>query len=238
MKSARCKNLHLAGIDILLPALVCINGGHTGRRHMSLFVGFAERYDDNVIAPLVSQWLEHLVRQQFIEHGRGADGDLAAEAFYDRLAFDFADNGPFVSALIVSGDAAFDDSRNAPALPSQPAAPHNTGCSEERALARFIHGADFARWSFSGRIRAHLSTGTKRAQIWFEDLPGGITLAATGKSALSLPKALRDAHEIRAWYGFGIPRRNPADAVMNLRNEIAMPRRRAVETAADAAARV
>jgi hypothetical protein len=225
MKSSRHSNLHLAGIDILLPALVCINGRSAGRRHTSLIIGFAKKYDDSIIAPLVGEWLWHLLHRQFVENCRGPDGDLAAEVFYDKLAYDFADDDPFVSALVVSGEKILDVSGDTTGLPRRLARTRNAELGEERALARFIHGAKFARWNFSGMVRAHLGTDARMAQISFEDLPGGIALTRTGTSVLSLPKTLADMHDVSAWYGFGVPLRNPADAVVELRNEIAALRR-------------
>lgn len=225
MKSSRHNNLHLAGIDILLPALMCINGRPVGRRHTSLIIGFAKGYDDTIIAPLVGEWLWHLLHRQFVENGRGSDGDLAAEVFYDKLAYDFADDDPFVSALVVSAETIADVPGDTSTPPRRLTRTRNAELGEERALARFIHGAEFARWNFSGRIRAHLGTGARTAQISFEDLPGGIALTHTGTSALPLPKALAAMHDVSAWYGFGVPLRNPADAVVKLRNEIAALRR-------------
>ena len=247
MRSVRCKNLHLAGIDILLPALVCIDGQQTGRRHTSLIIGFAEGYADHIVGPLVEQWLGHLLRRQFVEHARGDEGDLAADAFYDKLAYEFADGVPFVSALIVSRDKAFEASLGvshvAPVLPRSGGAQDAAG-NERRALMRLIHGDEVAKWNFSGRVRAYLGTGAETAQVSFEDLPGGIELISTNrspnrsanKSAVSLPRTLAGTREVNAWYGFGVPLRNPAEAIVKLRNEIAALRRPGAETRAAHAA--
>jgi hypothetical protein len=234
MKSVRCKNLHLAGIDVLLPALVCIDGRQTGRRHTSVIIGFAELYADNVVGSLVGQWLEHLLHRSFVEHARGDEGDLAAAAFYDKLAYSFAGGVPFVSALIVTRDKSLEAtlgvSRGTLALPTS-GRTRDAVSNEERALTSLVHGDEFAKWNFSGRVRAYLGTGA--VQVSFEDLPGGIELISTDKSATRL---LADAHEVDAWYGFGVPVRNPADAVVKLRNQIAAIRRPGVEPRAAHAA--
>jgi hypothetical protein len=69
--------------------------------------------------------------------------------------------------------------------------------------------------------------------VTFDELPGGVTLASKSPFAASVARALERCHDATAWYGFGVPIRDPAEAVMTLRNEIADPR--CATTAAQAA---
>src|SRR5690349_21853679 len=97
---ARAKNLQLAGVELVLPTVLCIEGGQTKGARTTLTVGYAADYVDSIVAPLVAEWLSRNFDGRFSEHGRGGEGDLAAEAFYDKLARHFRRETPFLAAII------------------------------------------------------------------------------------------------------------------------------------------
>jgi hypothetical protein len=221
MKGLRHINLRLSGIDIVLPALVAIEG-RAADRPVGLIMGFAARYTDSTVCALVGQWLSQLFHRSFVEHGRGIDGDLAAEAFYDKLAHDFDEDTPFVAAIALRkddiGHMPFETSPSAGAM-LQPGRGGNAG--QHGAFLRFVGGTELARWQMCGRVRAFLNPQVGTAQVTFDDLPGGIGLISTGRLPASVARTMDRARQVAAWYGFGVPIRKPADAVMVLRNEIA-----------------
>ncbi len=196
MRNQRAKNLQLAGIELVLPTVLCIDSRQSKGGRTTLTVGYASGYVDTIVAPLVAEWLARHFHGRFSEHGRGAEGDLAAEAFYDMLASHFRRETPFLAAIV-----------------SQPyRRRHGNG----DVLSRFMSGAGLARWTFDGVVHAFINAKTNAAQVAFEPLPGGIELANTDKFDLPSPKA----NGATAWYGFGVPMRDPADIVLKLRNEI------------------
>ncbi len=214
MKS-HCKNLQLAGIDVVLPALVSIEGRQPDRpKPMHVIAGFAAEEVDGIIPALVGQWLSQLCHRHFMETGRGDAGDLAAEAFYDKLAATFSHHASLVAILIPQS------------------------CTVRLANGRFSSPlasvSDLARWKFRGRVRAYLNPGTAAAQVTFDELPGGITLASRDSFAPSVCRMFERSHEVSAWYGFGVPVCDPAEAIMMLRDEIADPRRTAIASRASA----
>ena len=187
----------------------------------------AAGYADGMIAPLVGQWLSQHVHRQFVERGRDGAGGLAAEAFYDKLAYNFADGAPFVAALVSRGRTTPGASDGAASL--QPGVTNGLSVENSDALSSFMNGAEFTRWTFRGRVRAYLSSKTATAQVTFGGLPGGIDLLSTDKFASSISRTLERAHDVTAWYGFGVPIGSPAETIMMLRDEIAGPRRAEIE---------
>jgi hypothetical protein len=88
--------------------------------------------------------------------------------------------------------------------------------------------------SCSGCARAHHNPKTGIAQVTFDPLPGGIELISTDSFAWSGARPFKDAHDVSAWYGFGVPIRDPAEIVVMLRNVIVEPRHAPVRRAAHA----
>lgn len=214
----RAKNLQLAGVELVVPTVLFIESGQTKGARTTLTVGYAADYVDSIVAPLVAEWLSRNFYGRFGEHGRGAQGDLAAEAFYDKLARHFRRETPFLAAII-SGSSAV-----------QPlhlgTRPHNGGQRRRNAdmLSRFMSGAGLTRWIFAGRVQAFVNPKTGAAQVAFEPLPGGIEMTKTDRIDLASGKLCKRANEATAWYGFGVPMRDPADIVLMLRNEISAAR--------------
>jgi hypothetical protein len=206
MKTPRAKNLQLAGIELVLPTVLCIDSRQSKGARTTLTVGYATGYVDTLVAPLVAEWLARHFRRRFIEHGRGAEGDLAAEAFYDMLASHFGRGTAFM-AVIVSQP--HDNRRR-----------HGAG----DMLSRFMSGGGPVRWTFDGAVRAFINPRTGAAQVAFEPLPGGIELANTHRFDLPSTKLCKRANAATAWYGFGVPMRDPADIVLMLRNDISASR--------------
>lgn len=202
MKILRAKNLQLAGIELVLPTVLCIDGRQSKGARTTLTVGYATGYAETIVAPLVAEWLSRLFHRRFAEHGRGAEGDLAAEAFYDKLASHFGRETPFLAAIV--------------SQPHNDRQRHGNG----DMLSRFMSGGGLARWDFDGVVRAFINPRMGAAQVAFEPLPGGIELVSTDKFDLSGTKSCRRMNEATAWYGFGVPMRDPADIVLMLRNEI------------------
>jgi len=206
MKTQRAKNLQLAGIELVLPTVLCIDGRQSKGARTTLTVGHATGYADTIVAPLVAEWLSRHFHGRFAEHGRGAEGDLAAEAFYDKLASHFGRETPFLAAIV-----------------SQP---HNDRHRHANGdvLSRFMSGGGLVRWACEGLVRAFINLKTSAAQVAFEPLPGGIELANTDKFDLPGTKLCKRANAATAWYGFGVPISDPADIVLMLRNDISRSR--------------
>jgi hypothetical protein len=224
MKNFRAKNLQLAGVELVMPTVLCIEG-RASKGRPTLTIGYATDYVETIVAPLAAEWLSRQLRRRFSEHGRGAEGDLAAEAFYDKLACEFARDMPFLAAIVsthhvASSGLGIDSTMNAAT-----AKPHNCGPRRVNgdALSQFMNGAELVRWIFEGPVRAFINPKTGAAQVGFEPLPGGIELAGTDKPDSSGTRPSK-RNEAMAWYGFGVPIHNPAELVLMLRNEIAESR--------------
>jgi hypothetical protein len=220
MKTLRAKNLQLAGIELVLPTVLCINGRPAKGARTTVTVGYATGYVDTIVAPLVAEWLSRHFHRRFAEHGRGAEGDLAAEALYDMLASRFGRQTPFLAAIVSSHDVAVRSGDQA--ANSAASKPHN-GCHRDSngdALSRFVNGAGLTRWTFDGAVRAFINPRTGAAQVAFAPLPGGIEFASTDNFDSPSTKICRRTNEATAWYGFGVPISDPADIVLMLRNKI------------------
>jgi hypothetical protein len=228
MKAAQCRNLHLAGIDVVLPAIVRI-GGRAAER-ANVVVCFAPFYTEATIAPLAAEWLSQHLHRRFVAGGRGADGNLAAEAFYDKLAPAFGHDRAFV-AMLVSPRRMLPRSLQIGGDIGQPAGPGKRQRESPGHWPDFIDGTGFARWNFRGRVRAYVNpSGAAQAgsaQLTFDGLPGGIELIGTGADTAS--RRCERAHEVAAWYGLGALDCSPADAIAALRREFAEARDRGVE---------
>jgi len=222
MRAARAKNLQLAGVEFVLPTVLCIDGRQAKAGRTTITVGYAAGYADAIVAPLVAEWLSRHFNRRFTEHDRGAEGDLAAEAFYDKLASQFGRAASFLAAIVSPPEAAA-GSAEAAANPSRPHnGNHRHGTGD--ALSRFVGGAGLARWTFGGAVRAFVNPKTGAAQVAFEPLPGGIELASAEKIDSAGSKLGKRSKEATAWYGFGVPVSDPADIVQRLRNEISASR--------------
>jgi hypothetical protein len=203
MRNQRSKNLQLAGIELVLPTVLCIDG-RPGKSGALLTIGYASGYADTIVAPLAAEWLSRLLHRRFVEHGRGAEGDLAAEAYYDKLAAEFSRERSFLAAIV-----------------STPPAPAG------EALSRFKSGGGLVRWAFDGPVRAFMNARTAAAQVTFDPLPGGIEFVAADRVDPASTRGGKRANATTAataWYGFGVPLRDPAEIVLMLRNEIAQSR--------------
>jgi hypothetical protein len=220
MKTLRGKNLQLAGIELVLPTVLCIDG-RLAKSGTLVTIGYASGYADTIVAPLAAEWLSRLLHRRFVEHGRGAEGDLAAEAYYDKLAAEFSRERAFLAAIVSvqnapGSDCGTDHGANG-AKPQEPSQHRPNG----DALSRFMAGGGLVRWVFAGPVRAFMNARTAAAQVTFEPLPGGIEFTAADKLDSTSAKAGERANAASAWYGFGVPVRDPADIVIMLRNEIA-----------------
>jgi hypothetical protein len=216
MKTLRGKNLQLAGIELVMPTVLCIDGRPSRGARTTLTIGYASGYADAIVAPLAAEWLSRYLHRRFSEHGRGPEGDLAAEAFYDKLACEFARESPFLAAIVSPHDATTSGFDRCGAVK-----PHDFDQRRMNGdvLARFMAGASLVRWTCEGPVRAFINAKTGAAQVAFEPLPGGIELTATAKFHAAARLSKRPNQAI-AWYGFGIPIRDPAELVIMLRNEM------------------
>jgi hypothetical protein len=224
MKAWRCDKLHLGGIDVALPALVSIDARHPhSTKRMLIVAGIASGYVDTIVAPLVAQWLALYVHGRFIENGRGATGDLAAEAFYDKLICSFSGDMPFVAALVLPRRAPPRAAATAICVRQAPAVKARGGNRRDtlhNALSRFMNGSEFARWKFCGPVRCYLNPRCGSAQVTFGDMPGGIELIRAHERGAATADAAPQSLELCAWYGFGVATRDPAAAIMTLRNDV------------------
>jgi hypothetical protein len=197
-------------------------------------MGYVTAYADTIVAPLAGEWLSRHFQRRFVERGRGAEGDLAAQAFYDKLASLFRRDVPFLAAVVSPPLGTF----AIPGIALESAGTGKTHLAEHRidddVLCRFVRGGGLVRWNCSGRVRAHHNPRTGIAQVTFDPLPGGIELAGTDKLAHSGARALKPTQVVSAWYGFGVPIRDPAELVVTLRNAIGAQRHAAAQRAAHA----
>lgn len=225
----RCKNLHLSGIDVLLPALVSIDGHHpSNAREVQIAISFARGHVQNIVAGLVAHWLEETYDRRFAEDERSVESDLAATVFYDKLNTCFEDDSTFVAALMFP-------KHPTPAMPgldleaasADKADSWAARCSRGgRVFSRFVNGSELASWVFSGRVRAYLNRPAGAVQVAFEELPGGIAFESKSKS---IPGArfIQRVRQMTAWYGFGSLIRPPTAAIATLRDAIAAKSSRA-----------
>lgn len=225
----RCKNLHLSGIDVLLPALVSIDGHHpSNARQVQIAISFAQGHVQNIVAALVAHWLEETCDRRFAEDERCVEGDLAATVFYDKLNTCFDDDSTFVAALMFPKHPApamlgFD----LEAASADKAASWAARCGRGgRVFSRFMNGSELARWIFSGRVRAYLNPPAGAVQVAFEELPGGIAFESKSRSVRA-PRVIEHVRQMTAWYGFGSLIRPPAAAIATLRDAIAAKSSRA-----------
>jgi hypothetical protein len=232
MKTTRGKNLQLAGVELVLPTVLCIDGRQAKGPRTTITVGYATGYADAIVAPLVAEWLSRHFHRRFTEHARDAEGDLAAEAFYDKLASQFGREASFLAAIVSPPEAAAATTERAANASRPHNGNHRHGTGD--ALSRFIGGAGLARWTFGGAVHAFVNPKTGAAQVAFEPLPGGIELASAEKFDVVGSKLRKRTNEATAWYGFGVPVRDPADIVLRLRNEISASRHGPARRAAHA----
>jgi hypothetical protein len=224
----RGRNLQLAGIELVLPTVLCIESRTGKGERTTLTIGYASRYADTIVGPLAAEWLSRQFHCRFAEHGRGAEGDLAAEAFYDKLACEFTGETAFLAAIISPhqppGSAHPGHGGHGANIATHAAAArrHDThrGINGD-ILSRFMAGPGLVRWTFEGRVRAFLNTKTAAAQVTIDPLPGGIELTGMAKTDASGARLGKRGHEAIAWCGFGVPICDPAELVLTLRNEIA-----------------
>ncbi len=175
MRAVRCRNLRLSGIDVLLPALVSIDGRRPDdAREVQIAVSFAEGHLQSVVAALVAHWLEHTFHRRFVENPRGAESELAAAAFYDKLASGLENESAFAAALLFPRRRS--KSRSADPA-SRKAAPigHVRRTARDSVSTRFVNGTELAKWSFHGCVRAHVDPAAGTVQVAFDELPGSIT---------------------------------------------------------------
>ncbi len=235
MRSQRAKNLQLAGVELVVPTVLCIEGRQLKRARTTVTVGYATSYVDSIVAPLVAEWLSRHFHGRFSEHGRGAEGDLAAEAFYDKLARNVRSEAPFLAAIVSLHETPTASSLATHQPVHSASKPHNGQChSNGDMLSRFMTGVGLARWNFAGVAHAFINAKTGAAQVAFEPLPGGIELTSADKINLPSGKRSKRTNEATAWYGFGVPIRDPADIVLMLRNELSTLRHAQARRAAHA----
>jgi hypothetical protein len=216
----RSRDPHLAGYELTLPTVLYIESRHFRGGRTSLAMGYGAVYSDTFVAALIGEWLSRHLHRRFVECGRDSEANLATQAFYDKLDTYFGRETPFLAALVslplgaaaVSGGA------------SRHAGINNARSAERRTngdvLSRFMRGGGLVRWTCYGRMRAHHNPKTGIAQITFDPLPGGIELASADRLARPGARPFKQAHVISAWYGLGVPIRDPADLAGMLRKTI------------------
>lgn len=227
MRTVRCRNLRLSGIEVLLPALVSIDGRRPDdAREVQIVVSFAEGHVQSVVAALVGHWLEHTFHRRFVENPRSTESDLAAAAFYDKLASGFENECAFAAALLFPRRRGV--FRSTDPLSSNGAPVRRPRRSARRsAFSGFVNGTELAKWSYHGRVRAHVDSSAGTVQVAFDELPGSITFVSDPKSPTQASRSLARSHQVSAWYGFGTPIRRPDAAIATLRDAVAARSRRA-----------
>jgi hypothetical protein len=234
MKTPRSKDVHLAGYELTLPTVLCVDGRQLRGGRTTLTMGYGAAYTDTLVASLVGEWLSRHLHRRFVECGRDSEANLATQAFYDKVGSCFGRDRPFLAAVVSSplGAAAISGS-----------APLRAGIGKARVaerrtngdvLSRFMRGGGLVRWTSSGRVRAHHNPKTGIAQVTFDPLPGGIELAGADKLAQPAARPFKQAPVIGAWYGFGVPIRDPAELAVLLRKTIDGVRQAPAQRAAHA----
>jgi hypothetical protein len=217
--------LHLSGIDVLLPALVSIDGRRPDdARKVQIAVSFAEGHVQSVVAALVAHWLEATFHRRFVEDPRGAEGDLATAAFNDKLASGFEDESALAATLV------FPRGRSVPRSTDQVSSNgesvrHARRAARGSAFFRFVNGTELAKWTFRGRVHAHVDPAAGTVQVAFDELPGSITFVSEPKSTFAA-RSIARPHKVSAWYGFGTLIRRPDAAIETLRDAVAARSRR------------
>jgi hypothetical protein len=158
----RPRDPHLAGYELTLPTILCIESRQSRGGRTSLALGYGAAYKDTLIAALIGEWLSRHFHRGFVECGRESGANLATQAFYDKLDACFGRETPFLAALVslplgaaaVSGGG----SRHAGV---------SNACSAERrtngdVLGRLMRGGGLARWMCCGRVRAHHNPKSRR----------------------------------------------------------------------------
>jgi hypothetical protein len=196
---------------------------------VQIALSFAEGRVQSVVAALVAHWLEHTFHRRFVEDPTGAESDLAAAAFYDKLASRFEDESAFAAALVFPRRRSV--SRSADPVSSN-GAPDARRTARGDAFSRFVNGTELAKWTFHGRVLAHVDPAAGTVQVAFDELPGSVTFFSEPKSPTLASRSLARSHEVSAWYGFGTPIRRPDAALETLRDAVAARSRRAKAPAA------
>lgn len=238
MKTTRSKNLnknpHLAEYELTLPTVLYIDGRQSRGGHTTLAMGYAAAYADTIVAPLIGEWLSRHFHRRFAGCGRDSEANLATQAFYDKLGSCFGQETPFLAALLSSPPGA--EAISGSTHPSADIGKARLG--ERRAngdvLSRFMRGGGLVRWACSGRVRTHHNPKTGIAQVTFDPLPGGLELSSADKLAHSATRPFKEAQVIGAWYGFGVPIRDPAELAALLRKTVGGVRHAPAQRAAHA----
>jgi hypothetical protein len=242
MKTPRSRNLqknlhddlHLVGYELALPTVLCIEGRQSRGGRTTLAMGYAAAYADTIVAPLAGEWLSRHFHRRFVECGRDSEANLATQAFYDKLGSCFGQETAFLAALVSSPPDASVIAGGAPAgagVGKARFAEHRIG---DDVLSRLMRGGGLVRWTCSGRVRAHHNPKTGIAQVTFDPLPGGIELSSADKLAQSSARPFKEAQVIGAWYGFGVPIRDPAELAALLRKSVGGVRHAPAQRAAHA----
>ena len=234
MKTPRLKNLHLTGRELTLPTVLCIDGRQSRGGRTTLNMGYTAAYGDTIVAPLVGEWLSRHFHRRFTECGRYSEANLATQALYDKLASYFGQDTPFLAALVSSPLGASPVSGSAPLGRRIDKARFAERRINGDVLSRFMRGGGLVRWTCSGQVRAHHNPKTGIAQVTFDPLPGGIELSGTDKLPQSSARPFKEAQVISAWYGFGVPIRDPAELADTLRKSTGGVRRAPAQRAAHA----
>lgn len=220
MKTSRSKDVHLAGYELTLPTVLCIHGRQSRGGPTTLTMGYGAAYTDAIVASLVGEWLSRHLHRRFVECGHDSEANLATQAFYDKLGSCFGRDTPFLAALVSPPPGAAAISGSAPLRAGIGKARVAECRTNGGALSRFMRGGGLMRWTYSGRLRAHHNPKTGIAQVTFDPLPGGIELASADKLAQPGARPFKQALVIGAWYGFGVPIRDPAELAVMLRKTI------------------
>ena len=220
MKTPRPNDVHFAGYELTLPTVLRIDGRQSRGGRTTLTIGYGATYTDTFIASLVGEWLSRHFHRRFGECGRDSEANLATQAFYDKLSSYFGQETPFLAALVLSPLGAAAISGAAPLRASIGKARIAERRTNGDVLSRFMRGGGLVRWTCSGRVRAHHNSKTGIAQVTFDPLPGGIELASADKIVQSGARPFKQAQVISAWYGFGVPIRDPAELAVMLRKTI------------------
>jgi hypothetical protein len=173
MRSGQFDHLRIAGLEVVLPAVVAVERGGC-----EVLAAFAAHDLDAVIAPLIGRWLAGKVGASF----RTADGDdcgLAGDVFHDKLSAEFCGAHGCLAAL-VCGE------------------PHGSG---ERAVGAFafMRGGALVRWHRSGPVTAYVNPAHRSALVECDGLPGALSLRCDPLPGSRRAKPAL----LRAWYGLG-----------------------------------
>jgi hypothetical protein len=192
--------------------LRCVQRPNSTATQKRVTVGVTSGFDVDAAGELIGHFFSEQLRQRFGEE-RNGQCNIATEAFYDKLCYNFHPSTTFIAAVgpvLTSSGCLTIKSHREPILTSSVGARSAVSDSELRNLMADISSVI---WTFNGLVRASCNVKADKAVVSFDDLPGAIEFVAHGRPALT---EYTRGNDVKANYGFGQSNSCPADIVAAL----------------------